>query len=379
MINFLTQRGEERTGPGRVPRGMPEYLDYQGAGLADRIRLLYYEDLPRQTAFGRGTYIISAFDQLTEVGQEITRTLTDALSQEPGQGIRILNSPARTLARFQLLSTLYQLGRNSFRVARVGGSHEGLRYPVFLRSEWQHHGALSPLLASPAEVERAVGELVLRGTPGRELLLVEFCDTADACGMYRKYAAFIVGDEILPRSLSYGSHWMLKHATSEFNMALAIEERDYILRNPHRDALREIFAVAGIEYGRVDYALRGDAIEVWEINLNPTIGRGRRPSSSKIPPELQAIRREGRDAFYLRFESALAAVDSVGPEGPPLTVRFDPKVPRGTSMVRGGSASLRYARAVFRTFRPVLQPVVRALFPLVGRLARSARPRFWES
>ena len=45
MIYFLTER--DAAGPGAldIPRGMPEYLDGPGAALADRIQLLYYEEL----------------------------------------------------------------------------------------------------------------------------------------------------------------------------------------------------------------------------------------------------------------------------------------------------------------------------------------------
>jgi hypothetical protein len=224
-------------------------------------------------------------------------------------------------------------------------------------------------------VERALGELVLRGTPADELIVVEFCDTADAAGKYRKYAAFVVADQVIPRSLSFGTNWMLKHGTSEFSVAMATEERDYLLGNPHREALRELFALAGIEYGRMDYALRGDAIEVWEINLNPTIGRGRQKSASKIAADVQVIRSEGRDAFFRSFESALVALDTDAPVGPPLSVRLDTTVLRGTSMLRSRRARLGLARALYRAFRPLLQPVARVLFPLIGRLTRGGRPR----
>ena len=37
--------------------------------------------------------------------------------------------------------------------------------------------------------------------------------------------------------------------------------------------LRRVFAVAGVDYGRVDYGVLDGVPQVWEINLNPTIGR----------------------------------------------------------------------------------------------------------
>ena len=407
MIYFLTER--DAAGPGAldIPRGMPEYLDGPGAALADRIQLLYYEELASPTRspgiaasrtvtasrdvsaspdiaastaldFAAGTYIISAFDQLTNAGQQVTRSLCDALVREAARGVRVLNRPGKALTRFELLNTLRATGRNAHGAARVSGDLSGLRYPVFLRSEWQHHGAASPLLQSHAELDRAVGELVLRGHSLDDLLAVEYIDTADSAGMYRKYAAFVVGGAIIARSLAYGASWMLKHDSTEFSMAMAVEERDYLVNNPHEAPLRDIFALAGIEYGRIDYAMRGDAIEVWEINLNPTIGRGRRPSKGKIPASLQAVRAEGRDVFYERFARALAALDAGPLPGPPIRVQIDPAM-RHVPMVRRGTARLGFARAVFRMFRPVLEPVARVLFPLVGRLLEGRRRDRHES
>ena len=41
--------------------------------------------------------------------------------------------------------------------------------------------------------------------------------------------------------------------------------------NPHERRLREIFGRARIDYGKIDYAMLGDRLQVWEINTNPNI------------------------------------------------------------------------------------------------------------
>ncbi len=47
---------------------------------------------------------------------------------------------------------------------------------------------------------------------------------------------------------------------------------DYLKRyfkiNPHEPELREIFRLAKIQYGRVDYSILNGTIQVWEINTN---------------------------------------------------------------------------------------------------------------
>src|SRR5690606_9525763 len=49
------------------------------------------------------------------------------------------------------------------------------------------------------------------------------------------------------------------------------ESRDYVAENPHRQQLENIFELASIEYGRIDYGLVDGAVQTFEINSNPTV------------------------------------------------------------------------------------------------------------
>lgn len=163
--------------------------------------------------------------------------------------------------------------------------------------------------------------------PGRRAT-AEFCDTSDGDGYFREYAAFVVGSEIMPRSLSLGRSWALKHSGTEFSREMLAEENAFILANPHEAQLRRIFEMARAGYGRIDYAVKDGQVETWEINLNPTIGRGQGQSRGIIPEELQPFREEARRHFSSRFEAAL------------------------------------------RPFRPLLDPIVRLMFPWLAKAAR---------
>ncbi|HLX69399.1 MAG TPA: hypothetical protein VKV04_07215 [Verrucomicrobiae bacterium] len=77
-------------------------------------------------------------------------------------------------------------------------------------------------------------------------------------------------------------------------------QREFLEKNPHASALREIFDLARIEYGRCDYSVVNGRLQVWEINTNPIIMRAReeyRPAevvnqehfAQKIRPAFQAI------------------------------------------------------------------------------------------
>jgi hypothetical protein len=352
-----------------------EYLGGWGRGLADGFRILYYEDLPHRTSFDRGTYVLAALDQLNPGMLRFIDELHNKLQAEGG--FRFLNHPTRTLRRFELLTELRRLDRNEFDAVRANADLGGLRYPVFLRSERGHEGALSSLLRAPAELDRAIGRALVLGRRMHDLLAVEFCDTADEKGFYRKYSAFIVGDRVIARSLAYGRGWMLKHAGSEFSESMLQEERDYVLANPHSRKLAEIFAIAGVEYGRIDYALKNDRIQTWEINLHATIGRGRHApgdTRGRVPTELRPLREETKKCFYSSFESAWRSVDLSATDRPAVPIVLDPGIAVGGRSRQNNLERFSGARRLLRPAKPLLEPIATVLLTILGRFARlSAR------
>jgi hypothetical protein len=92
----------------------------------------------------------------------------------------------------------------------------------------------------------------------------------DTRGLYRKYGAFIIGNRVFPKSVQFSRHWVQKSQALK-EPELLREEIEYVEQNPHEKVLREIFALARIEYGRMDYGILNDRVQVWEINTNPTI------------------------------------------------------------------------------------------------------------
>jgi hypothetical protein len=49
------------------------------------------------------------------------------------------------------------------------------------------------------------------------------------------------------------------------------EEYDFIATNPFAEALRPVFDIAGVDYGRVDFGLVAGRPQIYEINTNPDI------------------------------------------------------------------------------------------------------------
>ena len=360
MIHYVVPRAHDRL--------IREYLDLWGKDVASRLRVVHADSLPGETRMRRGTYVLAAMDQYSSGMTSYVEALHEELSQQPG--IRFLNHPHRTLQRFELLRQLHALGRNSFRAVRVTDDLTALRYPVFVRDSHSHDGALSPLLNSPSEVESAVGRALVQGRSAQRLMVVEFCDTADSNGYYRKYSAFVVGPHILPRYLSVSHEWMLKFSGGEFTARMAEEEREYIVTNPHESELRSVFAIAGVEYGRIDYAMKDGAMQVWEINLNPTIGRGHRESSGRIPADVNVIRTRGKEHFYRRFHDAWCDVDVRDDNAAPIATSIDPAIIRAA--LAGEDAEPTWLSAVKRVLRPakpIIAPLVNRALPVIGRVA----------
>ena len=100
------------------------------------------------------------------------------------------------------------------------------------------------------------------------------------------------------------------------------EEREYFDNHPHDAWLWEVFRIANIEFGRIDYGIVDGVPQVWEINTNPTLSRSdRQPhvdTHEQFRPMLEACRR----AFHSQFLDALRAVDvpDVGLGELPITI-----------------------------------------------------------
>ncbi|HEY9384233.1 MAG TPA: hypothetical protein VIP80_12045 [Gemmatimonadales bacterium] len=358
MLRVLVPRAQEF--------GIREYLELWGSELAEHLALIHYEDLPGRTHLPSGTYILTAFDQLTAEGMRLAHHVESRI-REAGPPGRVLNATGRTLRRFELLDALWRQGLNQHRAIRAVDSPAGLRYPVFVREEFRHTGAISRLLRSEAELRAALAMALLRGFRLEELLIVEFCDTADTAGDYRKYAAFTIGQRIVPQFMNRARSWMLSLGDTQWSPEMIREERAYLEENPHQDALRRIFALAGVEFGRIDYALRDGAIETWEINLNPTLAR-----YPTLPGELHQLREGTKHAFYRQFLTAIRELDQPVPAATlPIAMGADqpPSGPliRPEHRERWPSGLVRAARPL----RPLLEPVLELAAPLIlGLFAR---------
>ncbi len=284
---------------------MQGFLATSGRALARRIAIVPYERLigQRRLRLPFGTYVFTSLGRTfgsreppSPARQWAIRLHTHLVEQFGPE--RVLNDPGRSLRRLGLLEALSEAGINRFRACLASQPDPAMRYPVFLRDE---HGTVweaPPLLASRAEVDAC-----LRPGDPPDRLAIEFCDTRDATGVYRKYGCFVVGGRIVPRHLFFSRNWLVKTADIVDPDAIAAE-LEYLRTNPHADVLARACRLAHIGYGRIDYALLEGSAQIWEINTTPQIV----VPPDKDPPERAPVHAR----FAADFRAALEAIDPPG-------------------------------------------------------------------
>ncbi len=342
-----------------------EFLQTWGRSLVVRFRFIYWDELVRWPELPVGTYLFTDLERLGPHQMELARLVAQRLEASSDPARRIVNDPRRVLLRYDLLRRLQERGINGFRPWRLDEfKGPGVRFPVFLRREDEHSGSLSPLLHDRASLDAAVEEAVRAGADAASLLAVEYADTADAQGAFWKYAAFQIGQSVFPHHLIRRTQWVAKDP-SDLCAERNDRENRLVAERPHDAQIREIFEVAGIDYGRIDYSTHDGTLEgrlvVWEINTNPSV---------LLAPDLIADERLLARAQVARWLlAAFNALDLDPPYARPSSyVRLDvpPALARELGygpMARGRDKMLRGLRRVARGTRlqRLIRPVGRFL------------------
>lgn len=288
--------------------GIELWLTLRAPELLDRFTIRPYERLTADQDIAGGAHIFTGLDRLGPGGREAVAALHQAVRERFPRD-PVLNHPERTARRFELLTRAYEAGINGFRARRVGDSLDGVRYPVFIREETGHGGPLSGLLRNGAELGASLRALWARGYPMADLLVVEFCDLSDGEGRFVSAAAMRVGNLIVPTHIISGKHWVLKWNHSDHDERAMREYVDYVRDHPHEAWLRRAFDLAGVEYGRIDYGIRSNTLQIWEINLNPSVGPSPGQKPADYPSPIIDLLQEGRRIYNSKLAAAFVALD----------------------------------------------------------------------
>jgi hypothetical protein len=246
------------------------FLDEWAPEMADFIKIITYDDLLKQTRFQKGAYFFTDIERLPTHIRFLSEKIWEKLSE--CQVNQLFNRPEKSMRRYELLTTLYSRGINEFQIRRLNDDFSHIKYPVFIRGENDHTGNLSDILNNKSELQAALKEIIDQGNRINELLVVEYLDVSDKSSNFIKYSAFVFGNKVIPRHIAYSKDWMVKYP-SYIDKDILEKEQVFMAENPHEEELRQIFKLANIEYGRIDYSLLDGKVQVWEINTNPMIVR----------------------------------------------------------------------------------------------------------
>lgn len=358
--------------------GIRDYVSNRGRELAGRINVVLYEELAALATVPATGTIFAGVDQAGPATLSAAGAIHDTLSAARPP-LPVLNHPCRAMQRFELLRRLFEIGCNRFNVIRATGDPSALRYPVFIRYEHRHNGSMTPLLHNRDALDRALVDLTVRGIAAQQLLVVEFCETSGTDGLFRKYSAMRIGDTIVPRHLHASRSWITKSRNNagKEEEDLAHEELEYLETHPHAAWLRDVFNEARIEYGRIDYGMYKGQPQVWEINTNPTLGRGRGRSAGR--GRIAELREPARAATHRQMLDAFRRLEQPEPHAdirialpPPVSARV-----REEAEVRQRNAASRTLRravtqsAVAQSLKGVVRPIIAKLAPTVARVVRN--------
>jgi hypothetical protein len=261
---------------------------------------LAYEDLTTMSRIRPRGMIFGDIDRLTGRMAEKMARLCDRARAGMPVGT-VLNHPTRSMRRYELLRNLHARGINSFNVYRLSEAREPQRYPVFLRRDSGHDGAASEPLPDRVAVDREIERLLAAGVPRDDILMVEYLDYRSSDGRFRKCGAYLIGDRFIPYQVEIADKWVVK-LPAIVGPETAEEELAYVTgKHGHEALLRDVFAFANIQYGRIDYAIVDGKPQIFEINTNPVI----------IGPRSKV--RERRAVFehvIPRIRRAFAAIDT---------------------------------------------------------------------
>ncbi|HET6463617.1 MAG TPA: hypothetical protein VFH33_07440, partial [Candidatus Krumholzibacteria bacterium] len=201
------------------------------------------------------------------------------------------------------------------------------------------------------------------------LLVVEYCDTKDANGVFSKYSSFVVDGRVVPCHVDVSRGWVVKD-TDIVDETIMDRELNYVRTNPHREWLEETFRLAGAQYGRIDYSFLGEKPQVWEINTNPVV--------ILTPDHYQEIHMPVKRTFAEHMGPAFEAIDTV--KGKKMVpIRIDAGLLARMDKELAEHRKLEARRQFMKTFtnlpavqaaRKVVRPLMTPLAPLLARISR---------
>lgn len=263
-----------------------------------------YENLFLKRSVPSGVWIFTDHERLSAAELETAGKLATKLQNG---GAQVLNHPALVKSRFEILRLLQQEGINSFAAFRAESDPRPAQFPVFIRNEYDHRAKELKLIYSQKELNRAQQEKELSGSPLRGKLVIEYVDAEIMPNVWQRASAYYIAGKIIKHHMAFDDSWVVKDGFSNESIqkhhdrdAILEMEREFITGNRYDEVLAKVFSLARIEYGRADFSINNDKLEIFEINTNPNQGNGITVPCSFLP-EKSALRKQSEDSLLDSF------------------------------------------------------------------------------
>jgi hypothetical protein len=168
-------------------------------------------------------------------------------------------------------------------------------FPVLVRAPGFHNGRYFELVESAQALDAA-----LRRIPGQALWAMEFVDTRDAGGRFRKYRVMTIGGALYPLHLAISEHWKVHYFSAQMSArpeyreeeARFLTDMEGTLGKRATTALRGIAAALALDYGGIDFTLDAEgSLVVFEANATmAVIPPGDEPMWDYRRPAIERVR-----------------------------------------------------------------------------------------
>lgn len=257
MLNWVTTS--------RKADAVREFIAAVGRPLADMVAWIGYEDLLARAAPPPGDWLFCDIERLPASRLRRAAALAQGFVEA---GRKVVNHPGHAMARYELLRTLHLRGINDFDVVRLTECRWPESFPVCLQHESGDGGAIGGLLPDHDALQAVIDELAAQGRARDSVLAVGHVDTADPDGRRAEYSVFRIGGRYVPAHIAV-SGLVAGGGTGESSETDS--ELAFFADNPHIDFVRDVFRLARIEFGRLDYGFCGGRPQAFGVDTNPEL------------------------------------------------------------------------------------------------------------
>jgi glutamate/tyrosine decarboxylase-like PLP-dependent enzyme len=154
----------------------------------------------------------------------------------------------------------------------------GFTFPLLLRVPGFHMGENFIDVQSAEELRAAVTGLPGAVDADAQLLAIQYLDARGADGCFRKYRAMMIDGELYPLHLAISPHWKIHYFSADMadkpshraEEAVFLADMPGVLGTRAMEALRQLQATLGLDYGGIDFGLSPSG-EVLLFEANATM------------------------------------------------------------------------------------------------------------